>query len=802
MAGGGGKRKPKINHKNNNSNNRKFSRGNKGRSNKNNSELFVVGGFLSDWSPASARENGTPPSRGRKPNGKFNPGSASAGTRKASGSRVLTQKSNVTAAVGFQYPAVNSQEVLLSHSKSHPEGTYRHTDIEDSKPIILLSNDTQSQIVAYMDETPASVPQDVEYTYDYSSGFALGDSSHRGLGFDDESEATHGGSGLSEKETNADMEIINSEENIPMAVTPPPIQNSGFVSIGGIKIYTEDISDEENNDDDDDGYGGLLDAEGSESSELGETDESSECETSDDDMFDSGLDIDDEAAKDYLEGIGGNLSVLEAKWLANREINNYNNDDDSSSNSSFDDTVRKVGGIVLQEASKEYGKKKNHPGSKKSPNVGVSWSSGLDDDIMLEMGTRHSSRKKRVAQGRHSWPSEIQKSGSSRRFPGEKKKYRKEMIAVKRRERMLHHGLDFGKINSKLQELVMDGVDMFIFQPMHSRDCSQVRRMAAIYRLKSNCLASGKKKFVTVTRTQHTCLPSQSDKFRLEKLIGAEDDDNDFALSEGPHTNSANAKRSRPKKFAKKIGEASDRRRSGKTVSYTDQPMSFVSAGAIQTEIAEIKPLDTKDIINDTSESKIEVSDAPFVSFEVHTKGFGSKMMAKMGFIEGGGLGKDGKGIASPIEAMQRPKSLGLGASVPEANNASGTKEFRGSSAGDSGTKEFRRRSAGDSGTKEFRRRSAGGSGTKEFRKRTAGNSGTKEFRKGSSSKEPKSKSANKRESTSIGGFEKHTKGFGSKMMAQMGFVEGMGLGRDSQGRVDPLVAVRRPKNRGLGTKV
>ncbi|KAK4781322.1 hypothetical protein SAY87_017428 [Trapa incisa] len=50
-----------------------------------------------------------------------------------------------------------------------------------------------------------------------------------------------------------------------------------------------------------------------------------------------------------------------------------------------------------------------------------------------------------------------------------------------------------------------------------------------------------------------------------------------------------------------------------------------------------------------------------------------------------------------------------------------------------------------------------------------------------------------------MGLFERHTRGFGSKMMANMGFVEGMGLGRDSQGMLNPLVAVRLPKSRGLG---
>jgi G patch domain-containing protein 2 len=52
-------------------------------------------------------------------------------------------------------------------------------------------------------------------------------------------------------------------------------------------------------------------------------------------------------------------------------------------------------------------------------------------------------------------------------------------------------------------------------------------------------------------------------------------------------------------------------------------------------------------------------------TFEAHTKGFGSRMMSKMGFVEGQGLGRDGQGISSPVEALKRPKSLGLGAYAP-----------------------------------------------------------------------------------------------------------------------------------------
>ena len=51
-----------------------------------------------------------------------------------------------------------------------------------------------------------------------------------------------------------------------------------------------------------------------------------------------------------------------------------------------------------------------------------------------------------------------------------------------------------------------------------------------------------------------------------------------------------------------------------------------------------------------------------FATFEAHTRGFGSRMMEKMGFTPGRGLGPDGGGVREPIASRQRPKNLGLGA--------------------------------------------------------------------------------------------------------------------------------------------
>lgn len=52
------------------------------------------------------------------------------------------------------------------------------------------------------------------------------------------------------------------------------------------------------------------------------------------------------------------------------------------------------------------------------------------------------------------------------------------------------------------------------------------------------------------------------------------------------------------------------------------------------------------------------------------------------------------------------------------------------------------------------------------------------------------------------GQFEQHTTGFGSRMLAKWGFEgQGSGLGREGQGRAEPLSASMRPKQLGLGSR-
>ncbi|WCJ28225.1 D111/G-patch domain-containing protein [Euphorbia peplus] len=768
--GGGGKRRPKNN---NSSNNKTKSNKNRGQKRSNGSSiqfknsLFVEGGFLSDW-PRNSSSPQSIPGSNPSPNVNVNRKSGS-NSKGASASKSQTRKSQGNA-FGYSYPSVELQESL--HSEIFPDGNARKNNSDLSEPIILVDS-KENQIVAYFDQTSPSKTNNEDVTYDYNSDFLLGDSSHRGLGFSEEPEAipdaiassskqmeegkdgSYFDSSSSDKEKNAD-DIINSEEGDELTAVPTKVssskKNSAFLSFGGMKLYTEDISDEESD-------GELLDDDDdvSESSEQGEQNELSESDFTES-KSDSDSDIDDELAEDYLEGIGGSDNIIAAKWL----VEDQSDDSDESGSSSsgcFDETIEKLSGIALQDASRVYGMKKSK--SQKKPTVGAKdvWPLELDDLMLVKDPRTVSAKKKQIARFPQSWPLEAQKSKYSRRFPGEKKKHRKELIAVKRRERMLLRGVDLEKINTKLERIVLDGVDVFSFQPMHSRDCSQVQRLAAIYHLISGCQGSGKKRFVTVARTPHTSMPSSIDKIRIEKLIGAGNEDADFCVSEGTGTKSASAKRNRNRRVTKGSGgnllEVEARSNSSKKLANSqnprgsrrqgggkalfNQPVSFVSSGVLSEKV-DITTTNSKDA--ETSDIKATNTSEKVGAFELHTRGFGSKMMAKMGYVEGGGLGKDGQGISEPIEAIQRPKSLGLGANVPE--NVIDSIE------------------------------------TKPQR-----------IRRSEKSAKPQN----------VGVFEKHTKGFGSKMMARMGFVEGTGLGKNSQGIVNPLVAVRHPKSRGLGAK-
>ncbi|PNY03429.1 zinc finger CCCH-type with G patch domain-containing protein [Trifolium pratense] len=286
------------------------------------------------------------------------------------------------------------------------------------------------------------------------------------------------------------------------------------------------------------------------------------------------------------------------------------------------------------------------------------------------------------------------------------------------------------------------------------------------------------------------------DIYLKPKLLGVDDEEADFSVMDPMNKKSVSADRRRlrkknakrndfrlqelqsgqsktPKNSASRgSSRVKDKKGSGQKSSYADQPLSFVSSGTIHPETVQVIAVDSEETDSATKKGATSSANADIGSFEVHTTGFGSKMMAKMGFTEGGGLGKNGQGIAQPIEVIQRPKSLGLGVEFSSNVDEPSPRDKSLSI----GTSEKRAKSSSRMGS--YEKHTKGSSSFGSFEKHTKGSS-----------------------TSGVGSFEKHTKGFGSKMMAKMGFVEGSGLGRESQGITAPLGAVRLPKSRGLGAK-
>ncbi|XP_026663852.1 DNA ligase 1 isoform X2 [Phoenix dactylifera] len=310
-------------------------------------------------------------------------------------------------------------------------------------------------------------------------------------------------------------------------------KGKGFLSIGGVRVYTEDTSSPSEGSDGfeddvtDDGDGDSCEEDGMLDSADESLPDSEEEEHYDGDSlsFDDDSDIDDEVAEDYMEGIGGSSELLSAGWLVAENLESSDEDGLLKSGDSSDGDNRKLGGISLMNASKEYGMKK--PSSRKGKGSSRNWMTGSPvvdgglsalDDMLFVKDPRMAWRKKKSSSHlSQSWPREARKSKKYNNVPGGKKKHRKELIAMKRRQRMINRGVDLDQINSKLRKMVIDELDMLSFQPMHSRDCSQVQRLASVYQLRSGSQGSGKKRFVTVTRTGKTCLPSSTEKLRLDK---------------------------------------------------------------------------------------------------------------------------------------------------------------------------------------------------------------------------------------------------------------------------------------------
>ncbi|XP_078433426.1 D111/G-patch domain-containing protein [Wolffia australiana] len=672
--------------------------GGRRRSSRPSGSIFVEGGVLGDWQGRA--QFSSPPSiqGGRAKNNAG--GSASSSKIRGDGKKSSGSAEN----------SIKMRGSWKACNYCYPDNSGVEKDRQESG---------DESVSAPGADPPSDVP-----LYDYYPGSFS--ELHLGLGFQREGQ----------EQENEKPEEEDLKESAPE--TPAFSQNlkgrnkrnPGFLSIGGLKLYTEDISSPE---DDSDGNNNDSDSE-DEASQVSSEDSSEEDASSED--------FDEELAQDYIEGIGGTDELFKAAWLT--EALKADALDDLSSSDSGDDSAGKLGPVALMNASREYGMMKaeaKRKGAKKkiggiSANLPIRIrDSSHCEELMFSKDRRATSRKHTGASSQlsRSWPSNLRKSRPDKKIRGEKKRLRKESIDRKRRERALNRGVDLQQINLELKRMVLSETDMFAFQPMHSRDCAQVQRLASIYRLQSGRQGSGKKRFVTVLRTRHTSLPSSDDVPRLEKMLGL-GEESDFSASQGKGGNQGRSSAQTKQRRNPSDKEGSRGRRAGPV--YADNPVSFISSGVMQTNADEPRTAAAAAATAASASVRPDAGASRMGAFELHTKGFGSRMMAKMGFAEGTGLGRDRQGIVQPIEAVRRPKSLGLGVQF----QASDVEQVA------------------------------------------------------ATAKTPPQRSA-----IGLGSFERHTTGFGSKMMAKMGYVPGSGLGKEAQGIATPLSAVKLPKSVGLG---
>lgn len=304
----------------------------------------------------------------------------------------------------------------------------KNMDVSDPK---VLVDSGKTQIYNYVDGASLTEPQSLKHTYEQRAGLGSDNTSHRGLGFSEElgrirsvpktsqncvPEEESSLSSLSFEEVETDFTYGDelSEGDDLLARIPSTEKNSGFLSLGGLKLYTEDISCSESVEDDDE----VSNGESIESFESVESSGSSE----NDGMSDADSSIDEEVAEDYFVGIQGSERFVNADLLVGKFCHVTDDGISGGPGGNDSDTLRKFGGNHFQDVSKECSLKKPQLGRKCSAKPGTSctnaWSSALDDLMAIKVCKTVSKKKKHGSRFPLSWPSEAGKSKNFRRSPG------------------------------------------------------------------------------------------------------------------------------------------------------------------------------------------------------------------------------------------------------------------------------------------------------------------------------------------------------------------------------------------------
>ena len=263
--------------------------------------------------------------------------------------------------------------------------------------------------------------------------------------------------------------------------------------------------------------------------------------------------------------------------------------------------------------------------------------------------------------------------------PGEKARLRKERILAKRAQRSTTKGFNVKKVQEKLEEFVDSGEAIFSFPSKMERvERKMVHKVAAFYGLAITTVGGGRKASLLVQTTARTGHPRGARAKELASALADWGHRSEGAIPPHLRPDEGAVKRIRPKKnaslqervefvagggihdameeevtvLAPVVGDARDANASGQGPQDSSLLGAYEPGGAGSSRPAADGP---------GSSVPRAQSLEDFGRFEQHTTGFGSRMLAKMGFQEGEGLGKEKQGMAAPLEARRRPKNLGLG---------------------------------------------------------------------------------------------------------------------------------------------
>ena len=260
--------------------------------------------------------------------------------------------------------------------------------------------------------------------------------------------------------------------------------------------------------------------------------------------------------------------------------------------------------------------------------------------------------------------------------PGEKARAKKEGREARRAARAALRGFDLKAANGSLAALAAQTGDSqkgradadcphVAFANLGKLERKLVRKMAGLYGLRTECLGGGKRASLVVTVGQGP----------RSKLQGQDAEDLQAMLSDWAFRSAGEVPPTRRARVAGPRAADLLKIREGET---TRQAPEFVSGGSLVPSGGEAGEGDSAGV---GGEEEAALEERPglghpgvysatpqvmglqqFASFEAHTTGFGSRMLAKMGFRgEGSGLGRSGQGITSPVLAERRPKKKGLG---------------------------------------------------------------------------------------------------------------------------------------------